>query len=431
MKYISKTLALLLAALVALPLFAQTPESEAEVKAILAADPSCCVNTLHNYPSPEKIIDTPAPKGYKPFYVSHYGRHGSRTHHSPKNVSRIVSVMDSLAAHNLLTEEGLSVYADLKIIERQHRGFYGYLTHKGAAQHQEIAHNLYFRVPGVFNQKDRQEVYCVSTPVQRCIQSMANFCLELGRNNPSLKMTMDAGECYQDYLSNPQGSSKGAPGRDYQIADSLLAVHLDPSRIMNSWLTDATEAQKYMERHDPRLFILYAIKCGGIEQDLDENPNILRHFTVDELYAAWCHDTVTHYNSMCASVENGRGRDIIGQRILRDMLEKADAALAGNDHAADLRFGHDTGISPLLSLLRVEGLEQEHKLAESVDCWYCFNMMPMASNLQMIFYRNKKGDVLVKLLRNEMETTIPALQTVQGPYYDWQTLRAYFVSLLD
>ena len=22
--------------------------------------------------------DTPAPKGYKPFYVSHYGRHGSR-----------------------------------------------------------------------------------------------------------------------------------------------------------------------------------------------------------------------------------------------------------------------------------------------------------------------------------------------------------------
>ncbi len=432
MRYIRKIIALLLASLLALPsLFGQTPEAEAEVKAIFAADPSCCVNTLHNYEAPEKIIDTPAPKGYKPFYVSHYGRHGSRTHHSTSHISRVVPVFDSLSAHNLLTDEGAMVYEDMKIIERQHRGLYGYLTHKGAAQHQGIAHNLYNRCPGIFNQKDRQEVYCVSTPVQRCIQSMANFCLELGRLNPKLQMTMDAGERYQEYLSNHDGSTKGAPGRDYEIADSLITVHLDPSRILNSWFTDPDEAVKYMKDKNPRLFILYVIRGGGIGQDLDEDPNIFRHFTLDELYAAWCHDTVTHYNSMCATVENGRGRDIVGQRILRDIVEKADEALEGNDHAADLRFGHDTGLSPLLSLLRLEGLEQPHRCADAPSFWYGFRQMPMASNLQMIFYRNKKGEVLVKLLRNERETVIPALQTVQGPYYDWTTLRQYFLSLLQ
>ena len=31
--------------------------------------------------------DTPAPKGFKPFYVSHYGRHGSR-HQTGSNGTR-------------------------------------------------------------------------------------------------------------------------------------------------------------------------------------------------------------------------------------------------------------------------------------------------------------------------------------------------------
>ena len=56
--------------------------------------------------------------------------------------------------------------------------------------------------------------------------------------------------------------------------------------------------------------------------------------------------------------------------------------------------------------------------------------MPMASNLQMIFYRNRKGDVLVKLLRNEVETTIPALRSVSGPYYRWDDLRGYLLELV-
>lgn len=30
------------------------------------------------YPGPSQNKLTPAPKGYKPFYISHYGRHGSR-----------------------------------------------------------------------------------------------------------------------------------------------------------------------------------------------------------------------------------------------------------------------------------------------------------------------------------------------------------------
>ena len=49
----------------------------------------------------------------------------------------------------------------------------------------------------------------------------------------------------------------------------------------------------------------------------------------------------------------------------------------------------------------------------------------MAGNLQFIFYRNKKGNVLVKILLNEVESAIP-VKTDIFPYYDWEDMKAYF-----
>ena len=48
----------------------------------------------------------------------------------------------------------------------------------------------------------------------------------------------------------------------------------------------------------------------------------------------------------------------------------------------------------------------------------------MGSNLQMVFYRNKKGHVLVKFLYQEQERRLVGLDSVSGPYYDWETVKA-------
>ena len=53
----------------------------------------------------------------------------------------------------------------------------------------------------------------------------------------------------------------------------------------------------------------------------------------------------------------------------------------------------------------------------------------MGSNLQMVFFRNRKDDVLVKILYNERETAIPAVPAYSGPYYKWDDLRAYLVKI--
>lgn len=425
---------------------AQPAQSKQDLMRLLQEKPERSAPLLYNYEAPSKIIDTPAPKGFKPFYVSHYGRHGSRYHCVEYFFRSPMAVLDSLDAHNLLTDEGQSVLADMQIIADAHEGQIGYLTHKGARQHQDIAGRLYRRCPEIFNQMDRQEVYCVSTAVPRCIQSMANFCLELGRENPSLEITMDAGERFTKYLCNDEGVPHDN-AREVFVRDSVLNANLDPTRLLTALTTDADEAVKYM-KGGARKFFAELLNAGSIGQCLDiQDPYIYRHFTTEEIYGIFSYYNVRFYTIMNASVENGRSRDLIGARVVKDIVEKADAAMGmctcdagaghadadcggGNGHCADLRFGHDAGLGPILSLLRLAGFEKEEKMAKSIDGkWYSFEGMPMASNLQMIFYRNTKGEVLVKFLFNESETSIPALGP--GPYYRWSLLRKYLVSKIS
>ena len=55
-------------------------------------------------------------------------------------------------------------------------------------------------------------------------------------------------------------------------------------------------------------------------------------------------------------------------------------------------------------------------------------VIPTGCNIQLIFYRPKKGkqgDILVKALLNENEVTMP-VETDMFPYYKWNDVKAYY-----
>ena len=58
-----------------------------------------------NYPVPTGHL-TPAPEGYEPFYISHYGRHGSRYMTSDKVYRRLRKQLDSARTLGILTPYG-------------------------------------------------------------------------------------------------------------------------------------------------------------------------------------------------------------------------------------------------------------------------------------------------------------------------------------
>jgi hypothetical protein len=54
----------------------------------------------------------------------------------------------------------------------------------------------------------------------------------------------------------------------------------------------------------------------------------------------------------------------------------------------------------------------------------------MASNVQIIFFKNKSNDVIVKFMLNEREVHIPAT-TDKFPFYNWTDARAALQKILD
>ncbi|MBQ4007390.1 MAG: histidine-type phosphatase, partial [Muribaculaceae bacterium] len=49
----------------------------ADVRGDLKTDPRISANNYRAYPDTQLPQLTPAPVGYAPFYIDHYGRHGS------------------------------------------------------------------------------------------------------------------------------------------------------------------------------------------------------------------------------------------------------------------------------------------------------------------------------------------------------------------
>lgn len=74
---------------------AQPAQNKQELMRLLQEKPERSAPLLYNYEAPSKIIDTPAPKGFKPFYVSHYGSHGSRYHCTEQKAVRF-STLEAL-----------------------------------------------------------------------------------------------------------------------------------------------------------------------------------------------------------------------------------------------------------------------------------------------------------------------------------------------
>ena len=80
----------------------------------------------------------------------------------------------------------------------------------------------------------------------------------------------------------------------------------------------------------------------------------------------------------------------------------------------------------------LENFSRTHSVEDlPVQYWDYASMIGMCSNVQIVFYRNRKDEVIVKFLYNEKETTVPALTPAYGKYfYSWDSLRKYYTEKL-
>lgn len=392
-------------------------------------DPYWGTSVYHPYIFREEL-DTKAPKGFKPFYISHYGRHGSRRQ-TASNCKNAYEIMTKADQAGVLTPEGKALYKDILTLYEYHKGMMGELAPRGAREHRMLARRMRARFPAVFRNKKRSDVFCQSSTVPRCLVSMANFTSSLQHEVPRLNFDYITGEKYMDLLAHDFYKSSEIFASDNRLFDSLTRANVDPERIMQTFFIDdkarvgaiVTDTVKLLKG-----FYTTGAVCGCVEE---LGINLYKtYFTKDEIVPLAIAYNNRIFGNYGHSTEFGDRCSWAAKWLLEDILNRADKAMEpGSTIAADLRFGHDTGIMPLAALIRLEGFDRQVPRAESHKYFDTAVMMTMATNLQMVFYRNRSGLILVKILYNEKETLIPELSAYEGPYYKWSDVRAYFAKL--
>ena len=115
--------------------------SAQQAKKDIAANHQLAGSTYYAYPGPQKAL-TPAPAGEHPFYISHYGRHGSRFLIDKNDYLKPLAILEEADAKGKLSPKGYEVLDKVKLMSNEALNRYGELTPLGAQQHKGIAKRM-------------------------------------------------------------------------------------------------------------------------------------------------------------------------------------------------------------------------------------------------------------------------------------------------
>lgn len=417
-------LAAILTVLISLPVSSlEVPEY---FKKAWENDPAVSLTTMKPYEY-VKTKDSRAPWGYKPFYISHYGRHGSRSGWAGTDHTRALFTLEKAHAAGQLTDDGELLLKTVAAVVKTHANMDGRLTPRGAREHSGIAKRMVKRFKRVFT---KGHIRAVTSDVQRCIISMDAALGEIRIANPKLEISADVGLGFQKYVSS--SNYDACRDRAKELRDSVDAAHEIPAEQFLARVFKDPEAVKDL-LEDPLRFrrsVWITISAApGMDIPYKETFHI---FSPEEAYYYMNGNAYYHYLFQANSIPFGAARMARLELLVNDILDKADDVIAcgrtGSDRVvADLRYGHDWTLIALESYLGFEGAAERYDAANAYEKWNTGEYSPFAGNVQIIFYRacSKRKPVLVKFLMNEQEVAVIGLEPYKGKYYRWDEFKEY------
>lgn len=384
------------------------------------------------YRGPQRPL-TPVPKGLKPFYISHYGRHGSRYLNNAEEYDYLYNVLRHANELSKLTEQGKIVLQRISQIREEARGRLGELTPLGAEQQRQIAQRMYERFPEVF-QGDAY-VDARSTTTIRCILSMENAVHQLLRKNPKLRVTHDASRRDMSYLRQDDNVLWGHK-TDLNAAEPVnrFCEQQDHSEMLMKRLFN----DPYYIEHElnPTRFNYFFFKVASNVQNTELRTRLTLYdmLSDEEIYHNWLSENARAYAGFAAFPLNGGKQPFSQRNLLRRIIAEADSCIQLKSPGASLRFGHETIVLPLVCLLDLNNYGQQIADVESIEKkgWHNYDIYPMSCNVQFVFYRRNADDqnVVFKVFLNEDEATLPLPKDL-APFYRWTDFKSHYLELLD
>jgi hypothetical protein len=422
-----KTIITIMGLVSALTLSAQTKQAyEKTALEEITADRFLAGGNATDYERLPRKALTPAPKGYEPYYMSHYGPHGSRWLLGDRDYSSPVNTLRDAKKAGKLTPVGEQALAKLEEIQKSSKGRLGDLSPVGEAQHHAIGKRMVKNFPEIFKAPNVR-IDARSTTVIRSILSMIAECEELAQANPTANIHNEANEANMAYMNPPkEGLQRMNEGKARPIQNEWSAKMRDPRRLMKVLFND--QDWVYMNVMPTQLMgSIYDIATN--QQSHDNDRTLLDLFTTEELYRLWNGNNLYWYLNYANAPQTGNVMPWMHANLLKNIIETADTV---TQKQATLRFGHDTVVLPIISLMELGGMGCSIDNLEELDTYFrSYMAVPTACNLQLVFYRPKKGkgDILVKAMLNENEVTMP-VETSMYPYYKWTDVREYYLEKL-
>ena len=368
---------------------------------------------------------TPAPKGYEPVYVSHYGRHGSRYAYTAKAYTVPLETLRRGAAAGNLTGRGEKLLSELETFWESAQYKVGDLTPLGWEQHRWIAAHMVKSFPSAFGKGSR--VDACSSPSVRAIISMTSACTSISREAPKSEVYAHQG------MLDTQATRPNAGRNPFRYEGPYFSFPY-PEGMEQFWLRKFPDGTAALGRifKDPsaalegtgpyEFFYYYYMLTAGMQSvPEEERVDVSGLLTDEETALLWEADNYGRfyeyfpYRTACCS-------------IVDDIVAKADARLEEGSRGADLRFGHDHVVLTLLMIMDIDSSGHLPSSADDLKDYFRSYLSPKAANIQFVFYRPKRGrsgETLVKVLLNGEETTLGNLATVDGPYYKWSAVKEY------
>ena len=398
---------------------------------IIGQNIRCSAGSDMAYPGSTQLHLSPAPEGYKPFYISHFGRHGSCYLEYPESYDipyRILEIADSLGK---LTSLGHDVLLRLDRIRHDAYERWGELSELGAHQQQQIMRRMVNRFPEVF--VDGATIDARSTTRTLSILSMEYAMAQLVMMRPKVKIHHNATQRDMSYLNHHDKHLL-----DRQSDSTMLAAFAAFAQKCrsNSRLTDELfNDDAYVSSHvdaDKLNDYLFRVASNIQNTELRKRLTLYDIFSDEDVCCNWEKQnarTYCTYGSYPHTAAPPYSRTQC--QLLRKMIVQADSCIRLQKPGAHLRYGFEQVLLPLICLLDINGSGMVISDFDAVDRkgWADFKLCPMSANIQFIFYASpsrRADDILVKVLLNEVEVKLP-VRSMLLPYYHWRDVRDYYL----
>ena len=358
------------------------------------------------------------PDSLEVVYIDHVGRHGARFLSKASYTRDMLKFLDDSGP---LTPAGVKLRALCHRLDSVTAGRYGALDSIGMVEQTGLGDRMSRRGAEALRQLD--SVTAIASYLPRCVMSMDMCSHAVIWNHPKTEMGQGSGPRYNTlvrffetdsaYLAYDRSNEWKRVWEEYDAKVSPVdAVR----RLIPNCNAVSDKKLRKMAR------VMYKIVAGA--NAVFGSVDWQAFYTPDEYRRAWQSENLRHYLTYSAN-----GLSLTPSRMSRSLVADIAASLEhasrpGYDGPAmTLRFGHAETLMPLLSQLAVPGCRYVTTDWSGVaGHWRDYEVVPMATNLQLLLLRSKGTDRLyVQTLHNE-QPAMPLMTFIRAMEWLEQSL---------